>query len=481
MKRFIIIYKNLSKEAKASAWFVVCNIIQKGISFFTIPIFTRLLTTEEYGMTNVYQSWMSLIIIFATLHLQYGVFNTAMIKYEKDRDRFISSLQGLSTVVTAGIFVIYFVAHKRWDSLLDLPMILMLTMFAELFTSPALGFWSGKQRFDIKYKGLVSLTLFIAVISPIIGIAMVLPAKDRGVARIIGCALINIIVGAILYIYNWRKGKSLYVKEYWMYALKFNIPLIPYYLSQMVFNQSDRLMIDYLSGRDKAGIYGVAYTLGLVLNFVINAINSSFVPWKYKCIRDKKEKEIKSVANGISVLVAVMLSMLILVTPELMRFIAGVEYYEAIWVVPPIAASLFFLFMSQLSINIEFYFGENTLLIKGSIISAAVNVILNFICIPTFGYVAAGYTTLIAYLIFCATNYNCMKKICKKEFGEENWKLYDIKFLVSLSCVFLVAMVVMTVLYPFIIARYMVLVVIMMILFLKRNMIIEKVKEIRKV
>ncbi len=481
MRRFITVYKELSNEAKASAWFVVCNIIQKGISFFTIPIFTRLLTTEEYGLTNVYQSWMSLIIIFATLHLQYGVFNTAMIKYEKDRDRFISSLQGLSTVVTTGIFVIYLVAHESWDSLLGLPMVLMLTMFAELFTSPALGFWSGKQRFDIKYKGLVLLTLFIAVASPVIGILMVLPAENRGIARIIGCALINIIVGSVLYIYNWKKGKALYVKEYWIYALKFNIPLIPYYLSQMVFNQSDRLMIDYLSGRDKAGIYGVAYTLGLVLNFVINAINSSFVPWKYKCIRDKKEKEIKSVANGISILIAVMLSMLILVTPELTHFIAGPEYYEAIWVVPPIAASLFFLFMSQLSINIEFYFGENTRLIKGSIISAVVNVVLNFICIPTLGYIAAGYTTLIAYLIFCATNYTCMKKICIKEFGEEKWKLYDTKFLMILSCIFLGAMVVMTLLYPFMVVRYTIIIVIMIVLFFKRKAIIEKIKEIRKV
>jgi O-antigen/teichoic acid export membrane protein len=175
-----------------------------------------------------------------------------------------------------------------------------------------------------------------------------------------------------------------------------------------------------------------------------------------------------------------MLSLLILITPELMRFIAGPEYYEAIWVVPPIAASLFFLFMSQLSINIEFYFGENTLLIKGSIISALVNVVLNFIFIQMFGYIAAGYTTLIAYIIFCLTNYSCMKKICKKEFGEENWKLYDTKFLSILSIGFLITMVVLTVLYPFVIVRYVIIAAILFVLFLKRKLIIEKIKEVRK-
>ena len=156
------------------------------------------------------------------------------------------------------------------------------------------------------------------------------------------------------------------------------------------------------------------------------------------------------------------------------------EYYEAIWVVPPIAASLFFLFMSQLSINIEFYFGENTLLIKGSIISAVVNVVLNLVFIKMFGYIAAGYTTLIAYIIFCLTNYSCMKRICKKEFGEKNWKVYDIKFLSILSIVFLITMVVMTLLYPFIIVRYVIIVAIMFILFLKRKLIVEKIKEVRK-
>lgn len=479
MKRIIGLYTNLSKEAKASLWFVICNVVQKGISFFTIPIFTRLLTTEEYGMTNVYQSWMSLIIIFTTLNIQYGAFNPAMIKFEKDRDRFISSMQGLSTALTLGFFVIYLIAYKQWNNLFDLPFLLMLCMFAEMFTSPALGFWSGKQRFDIKYKGLVTLTLFIAVLSPIVGIACVLLSDDRGIARVIGCALVNVAVGLILYIFNWYKGKKLYVKEYWIYGLKFNIPLIPYYLSQMIFNQSDRLMIDVLDGRDKAGIYGVAYSLGLVLNFVINSINNSFVPWTYKKIRDGKEKEIKNVANGITVLIAVMLLVLILVTPEIMRFIASPEYYEAIWVVPPIVASLFFLFLSQLSINIEFYFGKNTLLVKGSILSAVINIVLNYIFIQWFGYMAAGYTTLVSYIIFCISNYLCMKKVCRDHFGEASQNIYDFKLLSIISVVFLVIMFALMALYNFIIIRYVIVLIILLLLFLKRKYIIEKAREIR--
>ena len=45
---------------------------------------------------------------------------------------------------------------------------------------------------------------------------------------------------------NYKQGKKFFSKKYWKYALKFNIPLIPYYLSQVVFNTSDRIMISYI-------------------------------------------------------------------------------------------------------------------------------------------------------------------------------------------------------------------------------------------
>ena len=49
-----------------------------------------------------------------------------------------------------------------------------------------------------------------------------------------------------------------------------------------------------------------------------------------------------------------------------------------------------------------FYFEENSYLVKGSILSAVLNIVLNFLLIPVFGYVVAGYTTLFSYIVFCS-------------------------------------------------------------------------------
>ena len=94
------IYNKMSIASKAALWFTICGFVQKGISFITVPIFTRLLTTEQYGVVSIFYSWESIFIIFCTLNLFSGVFNNGMIKYENDRDGFLSSMQGLVSTLT---------------------------------------------------------------------------------------------------------------------------------------------------------------------------------------------------------------------------------------------------------------------------------------------------------------------------------------------------------------------------------------------
>ena len=79
-------YRSLSVQAKAALWFTICSFLQKGISFITVPIFTRLMSTEEYGTYTVYLSWLQILTILTSLYLFNGVYDNAMAKYEKQRD-----------------------------------------------------------------------------------------------------------------------------------------------------------------------------------------------------------------------------------------------------------------------------------------------------------------------------------------------------------------------------------------------------------
>lgn len=439
MKKLLEKYKSMPLAVKASGWYIVCNVLQNALGFLTLPVFTRLLTTDEYGLYTIYQSWMSILVIFTTLNIQYGVFNTAMVKFEKERAPFISSMQGLTTVISVVWLLLYLSLHNLWDSLFELPSIVMIAMAVEMCFLPAKDFWCNRKRFEFQYKGVVVYTLALSLINPLICILAVKTSEQKGVARILAAVAVNFCFYIGIYVYNFYKGKKFFDKVYWKYALQFGIPLIVYYLSQMIFNQSDKIMIQHLVGRDKAGIYGLVHTCCIVVTFVINAINSAFVPWKYQKMQEKKYQEISRVSNLLSLSLGGILLMVILGGPELVKLIATEEYYEAVFIMPPVVGSLYFLFQSQLFINLEFYYEEKSCLVKGAILSAVLNIILNYLAIPRFGYVAAGYTTLVVNIVFALCNYYYMRKICRERIGEE--PIFQVRVLLCMGTVFLLCTV----------------------------------------
>ena len=109
--------------------------------------------------------------------------------------------------------------------------------------------------------------------------------------------LVQSCIGLYFYVLNLYRGKYFFCKKYWLYALNFNLPLIPHYLSQSVLNQSDRIMINSMVGMGEAAIYSVAYSISTLMVLVTSAINSSFIPYTYKCIRDKKYTELGNITK----------------------------------------------------------------------------------------------------------------------------------------------------------------------------------------
>lgn len=470
-------YINLSDSIKASFWFTVTSFLQKAISFITVPIFTRLLSADQFGLYNVYKSWLYIITIFATLSLHLGVFNNGMIKFTNKKDEFTSSMQGLTSTITIILFLIYLLFKDFWNSFFGLPTLLIIILFTEIFFVEALRLWSAKKRFIYKYKNLVIITIGMAVMNPIVGVIAVTLSEKKGIARIISFALVQISISLIIYIYNLIKGKKFYHKKYWKYALAFNIPLIPHYLSTTILSQADRIMINNYIGSDKAGIYSVAYSGSMVINIIQSSINKSFIPWTYKRLKNENYDELNKISKFIIILVGIFVLLLILFAPEAVKILAPIEYYEAIWVVPPVATSVFFMFLYTLFANIEFYFEENKFIMIASVIAAILNIFLNFLLIPRFGYLVAGYTTLISYIIYSLGHFLFMKIISKKYLSGR--KIYNYKFIFVISVFLVIFSLFSLFLYEHTVFRYFIILMIIIYLLKNKNYIINKLKTIR--
>ena len=471
-------WNNVPLTVKVSTAYAVCSILHKCLSFITLPLFTRLLTTEQYGQYTVYFSWSGILMIFLTLNLAYGSFQTAMVKFEGRRAEYISSIQGICLLLSLIFLAIYLPFRSLWNKLFELPTIFVLLMVSEIIFTTSTQLWMGKNRFEFKYKSVVVVTLLTSILSPLLAFILVSLSDEKGYARILGYAEINILVGLIIFVYNVKKGKKFYNKEFWKYAFGFNIPLLAYYLSQVIFNQSDRIMISHMTGTGDAAMYGVAYNLAMLLNFILNAVNGSYVPWMYGKIKDNKGEDNKSISLVLIVLMGLMILCVIWYAPEIILIMAGSQYTAATYVVAPVAMSLLLLFYCQLFINVEFYYEEKGMLVYGSVGAAILNIILNYLMIPTFGFVAAGYTTLLSYIVFALSNYFTMRYCLKRKGLSDN--LYDYKWLFIFFVLFMVSGFLGVALYGKLIIRVVITSIVLGIMIVFRNKFIDVLKKIKE-
>lgn len=479
MKKWIDKYEALSAPVKSSLWFAICNIVQKGIALISTPIFTRIMTTDQYGVYTVYQSWYQIIVIFATLELSAGVFNNGLTHFPEEKKIFVSTLQGLSTTITAILFLVYCINIEFWNRTFDLPSLFIVAMFIQLLFEPAYLLWSAEQRYTYRYQGLIFTTMLIAMGSPLLGIFTVVSTECKAEARVLSFVFVQCIIGLFFYIYNFHRGKRFFSTKYWRYALKFNLPLIPHYLSMTVLNQSDRIMINKMVGSSEAAIYGIAYTLAMMMTIVTGAINNSFIPFTYQHIKKKEFSKIGIVSNALLLLVSGVTIIAMAFGPELIMLFATEEYYEAIWIMPPVAATVFFMFLYPLFANVEFYFEKTKFIMVASCVGAGLNMILNYVFISAYGYHAAGYTTLFCYIIFSLAHYIAYKRIIVEK-KDEIEPIYNVKFIFVISLVMLFAMLAMLMVYEHAIIRYGIVLIACGLIIFKRNEITSIIKQLKK-
>lgn len=466
-------YNGLSLQIKATLWFFICSVLQRGISVITTPIFTRLLNTAEYGQFSVFNSWLSIIQIIVTFQLTSGVYTMGIVKFKEEEKVFTSSLQGLNLILCLTWTVIYIAFRGFWNRLFSLTTVQMLAMLLMIWSSTTFTFWMTTQRNQFRYHKLVLVTLLVSVAKPVVGILFVMNAQDKVTARILGLALVEVAAYSGFFVAQMLRGKKFYSGTYWKYAILFNIPLIPHYLSNSILGSSDRIMIQNMVGVSEAGIYSLAYSISQIMQLVNDSLNKTMSPWLYQKIREKDYKSMSKVVYPSLVLIAAANLALIAIAPEIVAIFAPPEYSEAIYVIPPVAMSLFATYLYLCFAPFEFYFEKRIWTTIGTLTSAVANIVLNYIFIQLCGYQAAGYTTLVCYLLNAVMHYFFMRKVCKVYL--EDIRPYDPKALILIAAVFMGVGFLYIPLYSNMAARYSFTAVLLLALIINRKKLISSI------
>ncbi len=260
-------YRSMPIQLKATLFYTMIVFLQNTVSLITTPIFTRILTTVDYGTINLYNSWYNILSIFVTLNLAAGVYNNALLDFGEDKNKVTSNFLSISVLLSTIVFLLCVIFRKLVSNLLGLSSNLVFYMCLNFLTLPAWNLYINKQKFDYKYKIPFIISIIIFLLNPILGILGVyLFPTNKAIAKIIFSGLPNVILGFFLIVITYKNCKSFFDKNLWKYALKFNIPLIPHYLSNIILSSSDRIMIARICGEAKAGIYSLSYNISSAVN-----------------------------------------------------------------------------------------------------------------------------------------------------------------------------------------------------------------------
>lgn len=466
----------IPREAKASLAYVLSSLLVQGMSIFTLPLFSRMMSTAEMGYVTTYNTWNSILFAVATLSLGSGTFNVALLEYEKERDAYQSSILTLSTVsalVFSGVFVLLYPSLRDMINIMPAVVPVMLAGFT---LQPALNFWISRQRFELRYQASSLVSVATSVLGSLAAVAAVYFAREQGTqslssVRIIAMSSVVLVFSLVIYIQTMHRGRTFVRKSYWGFALRLSVPMIFHTLSKHILDASDKLMIGSMIGQREVGIYGVLVSISSLGGVVWMAINASLVPFMFSKMNtysvDKQREsrdEINRVIMPLLVAYAVACLLLCLAAPEIVAMLTTKDYSSAVSLMPPIAAGIFFQSLYNIYANVLMYKKKTNLVMWATIIAALFNVVTNYFLIPLFGYVAAAYTTFASYVLLAAMQFRFGMDIQSKKSIINN-RVWAVSALLSMMCIGVIP------LYPIPIVRYLLVAVLLTMIFIRRKWI----------
>ena len=388
-----------STTAKSGIWYLVSDFLLKGMAFITVPIFTRLLSVEDYGIISVYTSFVAVMTISSGLDLHAGL-GRAAIDFEEDYPKYLSSVLSLSVGFFLGGFLVISAFSNTISVWVGLsPDLIVLASIAG-YGSFAFHFYNSHLLFQQKYKQKSLLHVVKAVSEVVLAIILILAiSKAKYYGRVYSSLIIALVFMVICFIIIFRKSSKIIFPKAWLYAIKIGIPLVPHSLSHIILAQFDRMAIQALVGATETGLYSFAYNIGMIPLVFLGATNSAWVPWFYKQLKAGRNDKIRKAVKIYSLSFLVITLGIMILGPELALIMAPGEYLSGVKLVPVVVLSYFFQFLYTVYVNFAFYMKKTLAISIGTIMAGGLNIILNLTMIPVFGYEIAAWTTAISY--FC--------------------------------------------------------------------------------
>ncbi len=407
--------KNNYSQNKIAAYSILSTIIYQGIGFFSAPLFSRILGSKNYGIVSIFLTWVSIITIFVGLESSASL-GSARYKFTQDEQKqYRSSVVFLCVLSLTVLVGISFVLIKPLELLIGLDKSLIFLMFVYAFFSFCVNFQQSIWTFEFKAREKLFLSVMIMVASFILSYTIIirLPDSLNYWGRIIGDGISHIIPGMLIFFIIIAKGRVLYNRTYWIFCLNVSLPLVFHSLSNLLLNQTDKIMLQKLTDLSSVGMYSFVVTFSSIMLTLYSSLNNSWIPFYYRYADQKKIEEIKVHTKYYLELFTVLSVGFVLLSREVFQVFASDDYYPAMSCIPVLVSGIYWVFLYSFSINYELFKGNTKLIPIATIFAALLNMLLNYLWIKNNGFVGAALATSLSHFLQFVFHYVVAKIIVK--------------------------------------------------------------------
>ena len=408
-----------NKVIKAGIGYTICNYMLKGLAFFTVPIFSRILSTGDYGIYNTFAAYESVMFVLIGCTLQTS-YKNARYKYDTDDtfDSYVSSTMLLTIFSMLFWNIMFYLFRNQISEFLSIPWELLCALILYSFSTAIIGCFNVYISLDYRYKTFLAISLCNSIGNILLSILMILYVfpEEGYMGRVLGTTIPAAVIALYILLRQFKIANPKINLEFWKWGLSYSLPVMPHTIGQVILSQFDRIMILKMVNAQKAGIYSFAYNIYSIVYITSTSLDHVWSPWFYREMHKGNENGIQRYTTMYSYGMLLFSSCVMLGSVEIVKLLGPKEYGESVLCVVPLVAGGFFTFLHMIPIAVEYYYEKTKFIALCTVSAALINVLLNWVFINRLGYVAASYTTFVTYFLYFMFHYLLSIKIHKKPF-----------------------------------------------------------------
>lgn len=400
-------YKKYKSLVSNTAIFAIGNILVKLISFILMPLYTSVLTTEQYAVSELLNSLIEIVLPIMTLCSIEALYRFSI---DENADYKAIYMNTFYTVIVGIVIVVSvcFCVQKigGYPYAMAFARLYTMVVFYNLSTQFARG---------LGYSKIFVLSGIINSIALVVANVYLLVIRSGGVMEYLNSFAIAYMVAGVFAFVAAKEYRffSIGYRDFLLYKsmICYSIPSVPNMLAWWINSISSRYIIMFFWGNSLAGMYTAASKLPAIVNLVSSVFQQA---WQYSTAREITDKDkddfFSDVFKFYSAVCYVCCSILIIMTPFIAKLLFQKEFYVAWKYVP------FLLVAATIGCFSTFYgtffnaVKKNVVLMTSTILGAVINLCFNVMLVPKYGIMAASIVSMVSYLVVTAIRIVCVRK-----------------------------------------------------------------------